>query len=175
MQDCSKAINVKEPHLQQGDAAGRAAWWDRGTDVTVHRLMVHLCLSCSTWVQDQGVVNVPQLDRHVASVYVNAERGAQREESSLRKTTRRVWRCTSALVPSQLYQSNSPSSKTLPGGGGGDWVVTQPNRTSWAKSQQIVATRPLYCLQYPLASQSSAEDLPRREKKLSCSAPESGL
>lgn len=30
---------------------------------------------------------------------------------------------------------------------------------TWAESQQIVATRPLYCLQYPVSSQSSAEDL----------------
>ena len=32
-----------------------------------------------------------------------------------------------------------------------DWVVTQPNRSSGAKSQRIVATRPLNRLQYPLA------------------------
>ena len=36
-----------------------------------------------------------------------------------------------------------------------------------AESQQIVATRPLYCLQYPVSSQSSAEDLIRRWMKLS--------
>ena len=47
-------------------------------------------------------------------------------------------------------------------GGEGVWVVTQTNRRTRAESQQIVATRPLYCLQYPVLSQSSAEDLPRR-------------
>ena len=47
-------------------------------------------------------------------------------------------------------------------GRGGVWVVTQTNRRTRAESQQIVATRPLYCLQYPVLSQSSAEDLPRR-------------
>ena len=31
-----------------------------------------------------------------------------------------------------------------------------------AESQQIVAARPLYCLQYPIRIKSSAKDLPQR-------------
>jgi hypothetical protein len=46
--------------------------------------------------------------------------------------------------------------------GDGVWVVTQTNHTTRAESQRIVATRPLYRLQYPVVSQSSAEDLPQR-------------
>ena len=53
-----------------------------------------------------------------------------------------------------------PSSGSQPRGGvlGGD--PKQIGRTR-AESQQIVATRPLYCLQYSVLSKSSAKDLPR--------------
>ena len=39
-----------------------------------------------------------------------------------------------------------------------------PNKSQeqGAESQQIVATRPLYCLQYSVLSKSSAKDLPQR-------------
>jgi hypothetical protein len=36
------------------------------------------------------------------------------------------------------------------------------NRRIRAESQQIVAARPLYCLQYPIRNKSSAKDLPQR-------------
>ena len=35
------------------------------------------------------------------------------------------------------------------------------NLRAGAESQQIVATRPLYCLQYPASTKSSAKDQPR--------------
>ena len=43
----------------------------------------------------------------------------------------------------------------------GIWRDSKPisDLGTGAESQQIVATRPLYCLQYPVSSQSSAEDL----------------
>ena len=39
------------------------------------------------------------------------------------------------------------------------------------ESQWIVAARPLYHLQYPVATKSSAEDLPQWRVELSCLAP----
>ena len=36
-----------------------------------------------------------------------------------------------------------------------------------AESQQIVAARPLYCLQYPIRIKSSAKDLPQRTSAIS--------
>ena len=44
-----------------------------------------------------------------------------------------------------------------------DWL---PDRVSKAESQRIVAARPLYPLQYPDTSKSSAEDPPQRPSEL---------
>jgi hypothetical protein len=41
------------------------------------------------------------------------------------------------------------------------WLANRTNLRARAESQQIVATRPLYCLQYPALSKSSAKDSPQ--------------
>jgi hypothetical protein len=56
----------------------------------------------------------------------------------------------------------TPGSKSGTEEEGGEWINhsgAQIFRTR-AESQQIVAARPLYCLQYPVRTKSSAKDLP---------------
>ena len=82
---------------------------------------------------------------------------------SVRVVVRRAVEVEAKPVPLAMRVvtlSYSPSSNSRPGEGE-VWVVTQTNTRTRAESQQIVATRPLYCLQYPVLSQSSAKDLPQ--------------
>ena len=57
---------------------------------------------------------------------------------------------------------SKPALEWKPEKGGGvlGGYPKQIGRTR-AESQQIVATRPLYCLQYSVLSKSSAKDLPQ--------------
>ena len=88
---------------------------------------------------------------------------AQGMDGSVRVVVRRAVEVEANAVPLAVRVgafSYSPSSNSRPGEGE-IWVVTQTNTRTRAESQQIVATRPLYCLQYPVLSQSSAKDLPQ--------------
>jgi hypothetical protein len=70
--------------------------------------------------------------------------------------------CWQALAITPSMEESPPSLDGVAAGEGGGWPGGRRQIVATrAESQWIVAARPLYHLQYPVASKSSTEDLPQ--------------
>ena len=80
----------------------------------------------------------------------------QRRERVDEKKSFVAQRSRAYIAPTRAHKHTLPHTRRY--GVYGVYGVRATNLRAGAESQQIVATRPLYCLQYPASTKSSAKD-----------------